>query len=211
MKKTVTTFACLCMMAGLLAGCSMNKDSEKAGEDVNKSAQRAVDDTKDAADKAKNDVDDSIDNVMNYFKTNGIAYENMQNIENMEFAAHEGRSFMMNGNTVYLYRVKSDDENMKKIMKEAKDNGKVKVRIDNKEQEYAAQVNGSYLMLYDTKADYSDIAKLFPKYQQTGVHGTDPNEDMNNKKTNMTGADADNQDGSSSDTTQNNNTSNTEE
>ena len=38
----------------------------------------------------------------------------------MDFAAYEGRSFMANNNRVYLYRVKSEDENMKKILKEGR-------------------------------------------------------------------------------------------
>lgn len=178
MKKSIKAFLCLSMMAGVLAGCS-SKDTGKANNNENKSTQNVEERTKKTAENTKKDVDDSIDNVMNYFKENGIAYENMQAINDMEFAAYEGRSFMMNGNNVYLYRVNSDDENMKKVLQEAKEKGKVKVRIDNKEQEYTAQVNGSYLMLYDTKGNHADLQKLFPKYQSTGVHGVDPNEDMN--------------------------------
>lgn len=175
---------CLCAMSGMLAGCSRQeaKDSN-TGSEINKSAQRAVENTKDAKDKASNRIDDNIDNIMTYFKDQGIAYENMQSIEDMEFAAYEGRSFMMGGKNVYLYRVKTDDSNMKKVLKEAKDKGKVKVRINNKEEEYGAQVNGSYLLLFDTNADTADLQKQFPKYQSTGVHSSDPNADMNAKDT----------------------------
>ncbi|MEG0274477.1 MAG: hypothetical protein RR690_05055 [Longicatena sp.] len=179
MKSYLKKIGCLCLMAGLLAGCSMNDTAKEDMNKVNKSTEKAADDTKKAADKAKTTTEDSIDNVMNYFTTKGIAYNNMQAIENMDFAAYEGRSFMMNDKTAYLYRVKSDDESMKKVMDEAKNNGKVKVKVDGKEQEYGAQVNGDYLLLYDTTANTADLQKAFPNYQPTGVHGSNANEDMN--------------------------------
>lgn len=184
MNTKIKTFALLCVMAGLLTGCSMNDDTTK--DDMskeNKSTQKAADDTEKAADKAKNTTEDSIDNVMTYFKNEGINYENMQTIENMEFAAHEGRTFMMNGKTAYLYRVKSDDEDMKKIMKEAEDSGMAKVKIDNKEMEYAAMVNGDYLLLYNKEDDFADVQKAFPNYQPTGVHGSNAQQDTTGSDT----------------------------
>ena len=42
---------------------------------------------------------------------------------------------------------------MKKLLRQAEEAGRVKVRIDNKEKEYMAQVNGTYLMLYDRKCE----------------------------------------------------------
>lgn len=183
MKNIVSKAACLLLVAGLISGCSMNdKNKDNKKDDMNKVA----DTSKDAANKVKGDVDDSIDNVMNYFKKEGLKFENSKNLDNIEFAAHEGRSFDMNGKTAYLYRVKSEDENMKKILKEARDNGKVKVNIDNKEQMYGAKVNGNYLLLYDAEANMNDMLTAFPNYQATGVNNPAGSEGTKNTKTNTT-------------------------
>lgn len=181
MNRTIKTFALVGMMVSVLAGCSMKEDSSKKDmSKVNKTTEKAVDETKKAADKAKNKMDDSIDNMMTYFTNEGIAYENMQPIEHMDFAAHEGRTFMMNGKTAYLYRVKSDDEDMKKVIKEANDTGMAKVKIDNKEMEYSAMVNGDYLLLFNKDDNFSDVKKAFPNYQPAGVYDT--NGTMNDMK-----------------------------
>lgn len=137
MNKLVQKAACIALLAALMGGCSMNdkKDANTKTNETKEAAEKSVKD-------AKNKTEDSIDNVMNYFKDKGLKYENSKAITDIDFAAYEGRSFDYNGSTGYLYRVKSDDDNMKKVLKEAKDNGKVKVSINNKEQEYGAKVNG---------------------------------------------------------------------
>lgn len=184
MKTTMKRIACLFLIAGLVSGCSMNKDkkTDEMGT-ANKSADKAKDDAKKTVDGTKDAMDamdDNIDNMMTYFKDQGVAYEDMKTIDNMDFAAHEGRSFMNNGQMTYLYRVKSDDENMKKVIKEANDNGKVKVKIDNKEQEYGAKVNGDYLLLYNMDADMGDMMNVFPSYQPgSSTNPSGMNEEMN--------------------------------
>lgn len=168
MKNMISKAACLVVIAGLIGGCSIN----------DKNRDKNLNKVKDAADKTKNDVNDSIDNVMDYFKKEGVKFEHSKKLENIEFAASEGRSFDMNGKTAYLYHVKSDDENMQKILKEAKDKGSVKVNIDNKEQMYGAKVNGDYLLLYDTQANMNDMLNTFPNYR-----GDATNKTSNNKTT----------------------------
>lgn len=153
MKKQMKLMMLLFALCGCLTACSMNDDADKAKTDVENKAN-----------EVKEDVDDSIDNVMTYFKDQGVSVEQDAKIDKMDFAAYEGRTFQYNDATAYLYRVKSNDEGMQKVLKEAKDNGTVKVSIDNKEQEYAAKVNGNYLLLYDKSADMGDIATVFPKY-----------------------------------------------
>ena len=68
--------------------------------------------------------------------------------------------------------MKSDDDNMKKVLKEAKDNGRVKVSIDNKEQEYGAKVNGDFLFLYDANQNWNDYVSAFPSYTYSGTAGS---------------------------------------
>lgn len=153
MKKNMKIVACVLVLCSMMSACNAKKDVEDAKDKVENKANTA-----------KKDVDDSIDHFMNYFKEKGVKYESDETIDQMDFAAYEGRSFMFNGSRAYLYRVKSNDENMKKVLQEAKDKGKVKVNVDNKESEYAARVNGDYLLLYDTKADMREVLNAFPGY-----------------------------------------------
>ncbi|MEG0330358.1 MAG: hypothetical protein RSC10_06585 [Longicatena sp.] len=164
MNRMMKRLACLLFIGAMVSGCSMNKKEETTKE-TDKVSDTTQKDTKKVVDESKQKVNDSVDNVMKYFKDQGVAYDNMKNIENINFAAYEGRSFMSNGQMSYIYRVKSEDENMQKILKEAKNNGKVKVNIDNKEQEYGAKVNGDYLLLYNSSANTTDLLKAFPNYK----------------------------------------------
>lgn len=164
MIKNLKRILYFSLMVALMSACGMN-DSE----DANGSMNKTYDSAKDSAQDAVDGVEDSIENVMNYFEGKGVKFENAKEINNMDFAAHEGRSFEYNGNTGYLYRVKSDDENMKKIIQEAKTNRKVNVNINNEEKEYGALVNGNFLFLYDQNADWKDVETAFPAYTYSGV------------------------------------------
>ena len=176
MMKNLKLLACLLAVCSMMSACNVKKDAEDAKDKV-----------EEKADTAKRDVEDSIDNVMNYFKDKGVSYEHDAKIENMDFAAYEGRSFVVNGSTAYLYRVKNDDDNMKKVMKEAADKGKVKVHINNKEMEYGAKVNGDYLFLYDTNADMNDVLQAFPGYAPgTTTTTTSANQEDSKDTTNPT-------------------------
>lgn len=164
MNKQIQKAACIALLTALLGGCGMN-DKKDANTKTNQTKEAAEKSVKDA----KNKTEDSIDNVMNYFKEQGLKFENSKAITDIDFAAYEGRSFDYNGSTAYLYRVKSDDDNMKKVLKEAKDNGRVKVSIDNKEQEYGAKVNGDFLFLYDANQNWNDYVSAFPSYTYSGT------------------------------------------
>ncbi len=180
MKKNLKRMLYFSSMALLMGACGMNNSGNADGS-MNKTYDNAKDSAKGAADRAE----DSIENVMNYFEGKGVRFENAKEINNMDFAAHEGRSFEYNGNTGYLYRVKSDDEKMKKLMQEAKTNGKVKVNIDNEEKEYGALVNGDFLFLYDHNADWKDVETAFPAYTYSGVtNPSNPNTTQNGNEQN---------------------------
>ena len=180
MKKQYKVMACTLSLCSMLAACSTKDDKKDNNKVENKVENKA--------NTAKKDTEDSIDNMMSYFKEKGVAYDQSENIDQMDFAAYEGRSFMANNNRVYLYRVKSEDENMKKILKEAADKGKVKVNINNKESEYNAKVNGDYLLLYETNADISDVLGAFPGYRAgtttttTSTDESDQSNDQSNTK-----------------------------
>ncbi len=148
---------CLSMIALLpLQGCSMNEMKEDAN-DVKEDVQRPVE-------EAKDEVEDRIDNLTAYFKEKDVELNELQTIEDIDFAADEGRSFTVDGKTVYIYRVNQDDAKMQKVIKEAKENGKVKVNITGMEMEYGARVNQDYLMLYDTSVNVDPIVSVFDSY-----------------------------------------------
>lgn len=162
MNTIAKKIACLLCVATLVSGCNMNTDKAKDNMD------KAKDTAGDVANKTEDQMNDSIDNVMNYFTKKGIKYENSKALENIEFAAHEGRTFDVNGKSAYLYRVNTNDENMKKILKEAKEKGQIKVNINNQEQMYKAHVNNGYVLMYETSADMGDVVNVFPTYSING-------------------------------------------
>lgn len=148
---------CLSMIALLpLQGCSMNEVREDS-KDVKEDVERPVEEVKDK-------IEERIDNLTAYFKEKDVELNELQTIEDIDFAADEGRSFTVDGKTVYIYRVNQDDAQMQKVMKEAKDNGKVKVNITGKEMEYGASVNQDYLMLYDQSINIEPIVSVFDSY-----------------------------------------------
>ena len=157
-KKWMTTmFAGLCALT-MLSGCSwMNKEknnAEDAAKDVAKNTEKA-------GEKTKNGLDD----VMKYLKGEGVETTEVKNLDNMDFAAQEGRSFMYNGANAYMYNINAEDEQMKALLKDAKEKKTVKVKQNGEEKEYSAMVNGNYLLVYDKEADMGDMLKVFPNYK----------------------------------------------
>ena len=179
MKTSKQVLVATFLSLTFLGGCSMN-DKGTTGNDM--SNTNVGKDISNALEDSGKAVQDSIDNVMDFLTQKNIKYENMQTLNNMEFAAHEGRSFTIDGKNAYLYRVKEDDENMKKIMEQARKNGKVKVSITGKEMEYNARVNGNYLLLYDPSAKIDEALNAFDTYRYDATN----NMDGNNNNDNMT-------------------------
>lgn len=158
-----------CAAVLTLTGCSMgNDDQKKANGTANKTT------TNPPENNGSTVNEDSMDNMMTYLNGQGITVNDMKPIDQMDFAAHEGRSFAYNGNTGYLYRLKSNDESMKALLDSAKNNGSVKVNIDGKEQEYSASVNGDYLFVYQKDADMHDLVTAIGNYMP-GTTTTTPN------------------------------------
>lgn len=158
MSKNYTKLVVGCASALLLlAGCSMFEDGKK--------------DVKDAAEKVEKsdpvkDTEKTIDNMMDWLKEKGVEVNDMEVIDQMDFAAHEGRSFTYNGHSAYMYRINTSDEKMKQFMKDAEKNKKVKVKENGEEKEYSAAVNGDYLFIYNSDDDMGDFLKNFPNYNQ---------------------------------------------
>lgn len=152
--KGLISFTCVLT---LLSGCSMFDSSEDKAKDMAK-------DGKETTDKVKDDGEDTIDNMMDWMKGKGVSYTDMEKIDQMDFAAHEGRSFMYEGNMVYLYRINNEDEKMQQLMKDAKDKKSVKVNVDGEEKEYGAMVNGDYLLIHEKGLEMNHLSETFPSY-----------------------------------------------
>lgn len=167
MKKTMMTCSAFLLSAVMLSGCSMWD-----GSDMNGTAN-ATNETQPNT-TTPSSTEDSMDNLMYYLNQQGITMENLEPINQMDFAAHEGKSFSYNGSTAYLYRLKSDDANMKALLDSAKKNGTVKVNVDGSEQMYNASVNGDYLFVYDPTSQMGEFIQALGKYVP-GATTTTPN------------------------------------
>lgn len=173
----------IALMCGLFlfSGCRMRNTTT----DMNKTGKNNMNQTTEnnPVNNAVNNTKDNIDSMTAYLKEKGIQLEEETNIDQMDFAAHEGRSFTVNGNKVYLYRMNTEDENMKKVMDEASKNGKVKVNIDGNEKEYQAQVKNDFLMVYDNAYNINDLLTAFPNYANSMANEVPDRNNPNNNET----------------------------
>lgn len=160
----------------LLCGCSMNEDSSDGTTNQSNTEKPTP-----PVDEGNTNMDD----MMTYLKDNGIEYSDMASIDQMDFAAHEGRSFMTNGATAYMYRLDSNDASMSELLKQATESGTITTNQNGEQKQYNASVNGNYLLVYDTTTDMTNFTKAFAAYKPNttvqdpntmGAHdGTAPN------------------------------------
>lgn len=174
MNKMMKIAAFACAGVLMLSGCSTNNDEADQSKNGNANATETTPPQNNSA-----ATNDSMDAMMNYLNGAGISVSDRKSIDAMDFAAYEGASFTYNGNTGYLYRLKSNDESMKALLDSAKKTGTAKVSIDGKEQEYSASVNGDYLFLYTKDADMQDFVTAMGNYVP-GATTTTPNQGGSN-------------------------------
>lgn len=106
----------------------------------------------------------NMQDLVNEFKSKGIQFENEQTLNSFDFAAHEGRSLSLNGETVYLYRLNMNDEKMKEWAKTVKEKNMVTVNQNGKDEEYSAVMNNDYLLVYRKNANVSPLDEVFRNY-----------------------------------------------
>lgn len=153
MKKIMLSL----LMAAALCACSNSDGADNSKTNQTKTAPQTQNDS-----MAVNNS--TIDDFMGYLKSQGVEYMDEQPIEDMNITAHEGRSFSIDGNTGYLYRVDTSDDTMKKLLSSARDNGVLDATQNGVQKSYAAHVNGDYLFLYDKEANMESILKVFPSF-----------------------------------------------
>ncbi len=184
MRSWKSFAAVACTLVLIISGCSQNDSSDKKME-----SNANATDTNPPKNDAANTVNDTMDNMMSYLKDQGITIDDMKDLTDMDFAAHEGRSFSYQGNTAYLYRLKENDESMKALLDSAKNTGTVKVNINGESKDYAASVNDNYLLIYQKEAKMDDFIKLFDTYQ-AGIGGIDSSDNSGSATENGNGVNA---------------------
>ncbi len=159
--KQIQKHAALVLAALLvLTGCSMGNDEN----DQHANMQGKANQSETNPPQNNNMENDTMDQMISYLNDSGVTLNQMQTLDQMDFAAHEGRSFSYQGNSGYLYRLKSNDASMRALLDSAAQNGTVKVNMDGSEKDYKAAVNGDYLFVYDQSADMQDLIKIFTAY-----------------------------------------------
>ncbi len=94
----------------VLGGCSMGKKDDGNNSNVNAT------DTKQPQSNTANTGSETMDRMISYLQEQGMELQDMSDIDQMDFAAHEGKSFSYRGNAMYLYRLKSDDQSMQALL-----------------------------------------------------------------------------------------------
>lgn len=155
MKKAAMAFLSLCMLFSLGA-CSFRKEN---GMTENNS-------TADKGNNTENQKDDgSISDVMDYFKSNNISYRDDKDITKFDWAAKEGKSFVYDGNTFYLYKVDTTDKDVAAMLKKVQTSNAISATQNGTTNEYGAMNNGSYLLIYDKNAAVDKMQEIFSKYK----------------------------------------------
>lgn len=157
MKKIKLALLSLLMLCSL-TGCMNNDKKEDSSKD--KTEEKDKDQNKD-----KEKDTSSISDVMSYMKENGIDYSNDKTLSDFDWAAKEGTSFRYNDQDIYLYKVDSSNSEMNKIIENVKSNNMITANQNGTETDYAARVNGNYLLIYDKEAAMDELVDIFNKYK----------------------------------------------
>lgn len=165
MKKLNLALLSLLMMCSL-TGC-MNNDKKDESKDKTEEKDTSKDTEK---------TNDSISDVMTYMKENGVEYSNDKTLSDFDWAAKEGTSFKYNNQDVYLYRVDSTNSEMNEILNNVKTNNAITANQNGTNTEYAARVNGNYLLIFNKDAALDELVDIFNKYK---VGNTDTNTNNN--------------------------------
>lgn len=170
MKKLNLALLSLLMMCSL-TGC-MNNDKKDESKDKTEEKDTSKDTEK---------TNDSISDVMTYMKENGVEYSDDKTLSDFDWAAKEGTSFKYNDQDVYLYRVDSTNSEMNEILNNVKTNNAITANQNGTNTEYAARVNGNYLLIFNKDAAIDELVDIFNKYK-VGNTDTNTNNNKNDAK-----------------------------
>ena len=105
----------------------------------------------------------NVNDYMEALKMGGLTFMNEKDITEFNFPAHEGKEFMMNDQTFYLYRVNSTNSDVMKMLDEIDQKGYVMTTQDGKEiKKYAHRID-DYVLIYPEGYDISKIDAILNK------------------------------------------------
>lgn len=167
MKKKSMIFILSSMLVFTLSGCSWFDRTDKNANNNNATNNATSNDASknDASGSDAGKTAKTIQDMMNSFEESGITFGNVRSIDDMEFAAHEGRMFDVNGERVYIYRMNLEDAQMNELMQKAMEDKRVTVNRNGVDEEYNALVNDDYLLVYGSNASIAPLDELFTQYR----------------------------------------------
>ena len=172
MKQKTMILILSSMLVFTLSGCSWFDRTDKNANNNNTTINATGNDAS-KNDASKNDASGSdagktaktLQDMMNSFEESGVTFGNVTPINDMEFAAHEGRMFDVNGERVYIYRMNLEDAQMNELMQKAMADKRVTVNRNGVDEEYNALVNNDYLLVYGSNASIAPLDELFTQYR----------------------------------------------
>ena len=168
---------CFCMLGIVLnlTGCNLfNRGNNQNGGQTNSnnggtttapSNPNQIDDGGTTNNNALNNQSmyKNVSEYMNALKTSGMTFINEKDITDFNFAAYEGKEFMMDNQQFYLYRVNSSNAEVKKMLDEIDKNGYVSTTQDGKEGKKYAYRMGDFVLIYPEGYDIAKIDSIFNK------------------------------------------------
>ncbi len=149
-KKILLLFCVVC-----LSGCSMfMREEENQDTQVEETEKEEVVDS-----------NDSLENMFVHFDAQQIPYAEKTIIEEINFAAKEGYSFMYENEYIYLYHLDPSDEAMQQVLQEAESDGTLSAEQNGELKNYNALVNGNFIMMYDGETQFESLEKSFTQYK----------------------------------------------
>ena len=170
MKRLLLSIFMIAMFMSL-AGCSFFSNGNDTNNDgaTTPSNPNQVDDggttNNDALNENKNNLSmyKNISDVMNTMQSGGLTFMNEKELSDFHFPAHEGREFMMDDQSFYLYRMDSSTNEVKTMLNEIDKNGYVNIKQDGKEGKKYAYRIGDFVLIYPEGYDIQKIKDVLNK------------------------------------------------
>lgn len=162
---------CLCMIGILmnLTGCSWfsrgntqndgQMNSNNGGTTTSPSNPNQITDGGTTNNDALNNqkMYKTVSEYMNALKTGGMIFMDEKDITDFNFAAYEGKEFMMDNQQFYLYRVNSTNADVSKMLEDIDKNGYVTTMQDGTETKKYAHRLGDFVLIYPEGYDISKL------------------------------------------------------
>ncbi len=160
MKRITTICAALALTLGL-AACG---DASQMEQDVKKTVDDTAEKARDAGEQVMDDSKRTLDDMMDHLRENQTGIDQEEAIDDIPFAAYDGRSFQVEGNTLYLYRIDPEDEEMKRISEQLALDSMVNVERNGQKMQYNGTLYEDYLLLYEPGVNADAIIDAMNSY-----------------------------------------------